>query len=59
MNIFISNIYQYILEMNILSLVMTVLLSLKLWDQILVEKVCKLNDTQNEWRKPKWDLGKW
>lgn len=45
--------------MNILSLVMTVLLSLKLWDQILVEKVCKLNDTQNEWRKPKWDLGKW
>ena len=41
-----------------LSLVMTVLLSLKLWDQILVEKVCKLNDIQNEWRKPKWDLGK-
>lgn len=38
---------------------MTLLLSLKLLDQILVEKVCKLNDTQNEWRKTKWDLGKW
>lgn len=45
--------------MNILSLAMTVLLSLKLWDHILVEKVCKLNNTQNEWRKTKWDLRKW